>query len=244
MMLRLTSLLVASLALSACRSDRPNTATGDIPSPAHALLARSIAYHDPSNVWGRDPIELRWTSLSPNGDVGYVFDVVLEPNGDFHLNGSRADQRLEYHVEAGAVRALVDGSEDISDELRGRMGLRSEAGLFWRNYIGFLGSFPMCLQDPNVHVEPPVRETILDGQPVLAIDADFDPEVGSETYTFYFEAQSARLVGCRFYRRDPTSDGETIVFEGESTVSGLRLPRLRHWYTNAGSHFLGTDRVE
>ncbi len=212
-------------------------------NPAQELLRRSLDYHDPGGVWGREAIQLEWTSTRPDGAVGFTFAIELAPNGDFSMSGERKGHRLEYWVRNGEVWAGVDGTDQFTDEVREQMGLARDGGLFWRDYLGFLGGFPMCLQSPSVELAPEVLNVTLDGEAVLAFDVSFAPEVGKDIYTFYFEPESARLVGCRFYRDDPSQDGETILFEGESTANGMRLPLTRRWYMNADDRFLGTDEI-
>ena len=123
------------------------------------------------------------------------------------------------------------------------MGLIREDGLFWRNYLGFLAGMPMCLTDPGVSIDPEVTDAKLDGRTVRSIRACFAPEVGTDIWTFYFDPETASLLGCRFDKADPTKDGETLVFEGTTSVAGLRLPRERRWYMNADRRFLGTDEL-
>lgn len=229
------------LALVSCTSsgrnlDLPDNAAGD-------LLARSIEYHDPDAVWGREPTSLIWTSTRPDRTISFVFEIEMLPNGDFSMFGVRDSCALKYQVEGGAMSASVDGEESLSDEVRGKMGLVRDDGLFWRDYLGFLAGLPMCLAEPDVQILLPVREAEIDGQAVVAFDVKFAPGVGEDIYTFYFEQDTARLVGCRFYRDDPATDGETILFDGEASVGGLLLPKTRRWYTNSENEFLGTDEL-
>jgi hypothetical protein len=58
-----------------------------------------------------------------------------------------------------------------------------------------------------------------------------------------FDADTAELVGCRFYHDESANDGEYITFEGLAEGGGLRLPRYREWHTNAGDRFLGSDEI-
>jgi len=233
-----SALLLITL-LAGCQS----TSSAQDQNPAELLLTRSLHYHDPAGMWGQEPTLITWTSTRPSGEVSYVFKVEFKANGDFVMHGTRAGHELEYMVVGDTVRASVDGHTELDDDVRKRMGLRKGKELFWRNYVGFLGGFPMCLPGAEAQIGPKVTETELDGQAVLAFDVRFDPEVGDDTYTFYFEPDSARLVGCRFYWNGPKEDGETILYEGESQVGSLRLPRFRRWYTNAGNRFLGTDEI-
>lgn len=247
-----TFLLISSFALAllapSCRtSDSSASSLSDSElaefSPARQLLERSLDFHDPERRWSREAIPVAWTSRRPNGDVGFALDIVFGPGGDLSMNGERQGKQLEYRVDNDVVWARVDGVEDIDEELRQKMGLARDNGLFWRDYLGFLAGMPMCLLDPGVQLEPGVIETELEGRPVLALRTTFSEEVGTDLWMYYFDAETAQLVGCRFHRVDPTKDGETLVFEGLTSVDGVRLPRERRWYMNADWKYLGVDEL-
>jgi len=251
------ALLGAVLAAVACRAPEPagrgTAAPGPATaareataatSPAEALLERSLRVHDPDGVWGRRAVPLAWTSSRSDGSVSFRFEVLLGLDGSFTLVGERAGHRLDYRVEDGeVVRARVDGSAEVPDDVREALVLGRDDGLFWRDYLGFLAGVPMCLRDPGARLEPAVAEAQLEGRAVLAVRATFEPDADAHRWTFYFEPDTARVVGCRFHRVDPGEDGETLVFEGLTSVAGLRLPRTRRWWTNADGRFLGTDEL-
>ena len=227
-----------------CRSAGEPGRDGAAPrTPADELLDRSIAYHDPQGLWEREPVELKWTSLRPNGETSFAVELRLEPGGGFAMEGERRGHEIEYRVEDGEVHARVDGEDGVPAELEDELLLTRDGGLFWRDYLGFLAGLPMCLAYPSVLVEPEVGEGELEGHEVLTLRASFAPEVGTDLWTFYFDPATSALVGCRFDRADPTKDGETIVFEGSAEVGEMRLPATRHWFMNADRRFLGTDEV-
>ena len=70
-----------------------------------------------------------------------------------------------------------------------------------------------------------------------------DCAVGGDTWCFYFDPDTAALVGCRLYQDETVGDGEYPVFDGVVESDGLRLPRHRSWYVNAGDRFLGVDEL-
>ena len=249
---RLTSpievLLVALVGLSGCRAvhDVPGDSEEHLATErtaAERLLDRSITFHDPDGVWNRVALPLRWTSARPDGEVALDFEIDLFPNDAFAMRGRYGDALLNYRASEGTWSASLDGESELSAEDRAKAGLVREDGFFWRNYFGFLGGMPMCLKDPNVQIESDTFEVELEGKTVLALRANFHPEVGADTWIFYFDSETAQLVGCCFYREDPTGDGETLIFEELVSVAGIRLPKRRTWYTNAEREMLGIDEL-
>lgn len=186
-------------------------------------------------------LPVTWTSLRPGGRIGFEFECVLSPTDAFSLRGEYAGMELDYRVNGESWSATVDGSSELSDVVRERAGLVREDGFFWRNYFGFLGGMPMCLRAESVRLEPEAFEVVFEGRVAKALRASFDEEVGSDTWTFYFEPETAELIGCRFDRADPSRDGETLVFEELVSVRGVRLPARRKWFMNADRKFLGED---
>ncbi|MEL6185597.1 MAG: methyltransferase domain-containing protein [Myxococcota bacterium] len=212
-------------------------------SPAAALLARSVAFHDPSGRWGQ-PLALTWESANPDGEVRMRFDLSWDAEGTFALKGRRKGHLLQGSIPTtGAAEYLVDGrpAREASSEVRTSLVLDREEGRFWRNYFGFLAALPMNLKGESLRVEPAVTSTRFAGRKARSIQVRFD-EKGSDLWTLYFGPQGS-LLGCRFDRADPDKVGERIEFEGLVEVGGLRLPARRRWYTNDDGKYLGEDRL-
>ena len=227
------------LATSAC-----GMATPRIDTAADALLARSVAFHDPTAVWGHRGVALTWVGSGSEGQERVALDISLDPDGrTFSMTGRYAGSTIDYATTGTAYTVTVDGTAELSDETRQRMRLDREDGLFWRSYFGFLAGLPMKLFDPGTHVDPEPEETEFEGRPARAIRVTYDPEIGGETWYFYLDPETDQLVGCRFYYDESLNDGEYIVFTDLIEAGGLRLPRHRSWYTNAEGEFLGADEI-
>jgi hypothetical protein len=69
--------------------------------------------------------------------------------------------------------------------------------------------------------------------------------VGEDIWYFYFDRRSFALIGCRFFHDESKNDGEYITFEAEiqDKATGMRLPKVRAWYFNAGDEYLATDDI-
>lgn len=188
---------------------------------------------------------LRWTGANPDGSVR--LQVRLHIEGDrFELAGTYKGHRLSYALEgARPPTVTVDGKPgpEVPEELRKKLVLDREQGLFWRNYFGFLAALPMNLRGSGVLVEPAVETTRFAERKVRAVQVRFAPDVGTDRWTFYFDPKTSALVGYRFVKADPKADGEYIALDGEVIAHGLRLPAQRRWYVNADDRFLGTDTL-
>lgn len=240
--------LAAALYAPGCDRPSPDAAgvsTDGLPDhDAGRLVARSIDFHDPDRVWGSRPLELAWVGTGADGservDVRLRF---YEDARRFELEGRYAGSALTYRTSGDDWSATVDGASEPTPEALARMRLDREDGMFWRSYYGFLAGLPMKLRDPGAHLVPEVREATFLGRDVRAVRVTYDPEVGGDTWYFYFDPATAELVGCRFYHDESAGDGEYIAFEGLVEAAGLRLPRHRRWFVNADGRFLGADEI-
>ena len=242
---RLLGVSLFILAAPACgtRDEAPGGA-GVVDSPAAQLVERSIAFHDPEGIWGSRAIDMAWFGTGSDGAERVSVELRFGADErDFSLSGRYAGSSIEYEVSGEVWAATVDGESSPDEETLARMRLDREDGVFWRSYYGFLAALPMKIRDPGARLDPEVAETTFEGRDVHAVRVTYDPEVGGDTWYFYFDADTAELVGCRFYHDESANDGEYITFEGLAEGDGLRLPRYREWYTNAGDRFLGSDEI-
>lgn len=208
-----------------------------------ALLARSIHHHDPDGRWGHVALTLSLDETRPNGPDRRT-DVVIDPARElFEWRRQRGDDLLEGQLSPAGCALALNGSREISDEARERLRLDCDRLRLYRNYYTYLWGLPMKLRDPGTRLDPQVVETEFNGRPVLGIRVTYDPEVGSDIWHFYFDPDSAALVGYRFYHDEQANDGEYIVLEGEMSGAGFRLPASRTWYTHGDDRLLGTDTL-
>lgn len=240
--------LALSVFLSGCSA--ADGEGGEIPASSEpltggeALLERSIAFHDPDGVWSEKTISLSWNGTDGDGGERVALDMTIEPDGStFAMTGRYRGRTLDYSVAADRMSISVDGSTDIAPETSEELRLSREDGLFWRSYFGFLVGLPMKLRDPGTRIDPDVIDTRFMDRAVQAIRVTYDPDVGADIWYFYFDPDTAELVGCRFYHDESVNDGEFLVFEDVAVAGRLRLPMRRGWFVNADSTFLGQDEV-
>ena len=247
-LVRAASVLSLSMVLTACAETEPAAGDGapsvGETSAARDLLARSIRFHDPEGLWSTRTVRLSWNGTGSDGGERVALDLTLHPDGrTFSMSGRYRGRRIDYSIVDDRLTVTVDGSADMPDETREAMRLAREEGMFWRSYFGFLVGLPMKLNDPGTQIDPEPADTEFMGRAVQSIRVTYDPDVGGETWYFYFDPESAELVGSRFYYDESANDGEYLIFEGLAGADGLRLPMRRSWYVNADSSFLGADEI-
>ena len=218
-------------------------APGSADADSEELLARSIAYHDPEVLWGQEPQQLSFDEIRPDGSTRKT-RVLIDPHHErFEWWSQRGEDLLEGSLVGDECTVALNGSTEIPDAKREEHRLDCDRVVLYRDYYIYLWGLPMKLRDPGTRLDPKVRTTEFDGQPVVSLRVTYDPEVGADTWYFYFDPESAALVGYRFFHDESANDGEYIVLESEVNGGGLRLPKARTWFTNAENRLLGTDTL-
>ena len=243
--------LVLSAALSAgavgCGTEpaapEPEPSAPAVPA-SEALIAKSIAYHDPGGLWDSGEIALRIMESRPNG-VTRAVEVGMAPGrGAMEVSRETDAAVVSFAVRGEEIlRRAVDGDEELDEAALGEHNLGAEGVMRLRNYYLFLWGLPMKLRDPGTIVDPePVMDSY-NGQDALKVRVTYDPEVGGDTWYFYFHPDTARMVGYRFYHDESANDGEYIHLDGEIENNGLRLPAKRSWFFHSNDEFLGEDEA-
>ena len=221
----------------------PGPATEKV-SASEALIARSIAYHDPHGRWDTGEIALGITESRPHG-VTRAVEVAMSPGrGRMEVRRETDVGQVAFAVAGEEVlRRAIDGDESLDEAAFAEQGLDAERVLWLRNYYLFVWGLPMKLRDPGKIVDPEPVADSYNGQEALRVRITYDPEVGGDTWYFYFHPETARLIGYRFHHDESANDGEYIHLEGEIGDGGLRLPAKRSWFFHQGDEFLGEDEA-
>ena len=240
-------LLVATYALG----DRPPTfgldASGSDTSSqqteAGKLLERALGYHDPDSIWTTRPLRFEVAmghSEWWDRDVKLLID---NARGVFESHMTWKGDVIEVARHGDKWTTRLNGSEQISGADRDHHDLNVEDLNFWPDYFLYLLGLPMKLEDPGTILDPEPIETTFQDQDVLALRVTYDPDIGTDTWYFFLDPRTARLVGVRFFHDEAKSDGDTLVFEGEVSAGRLRLPKSRTWYSNSDGRLRGTDTI-
>ena len=213
-------------------------ADAEQPAPED-LLDRAIAYHDPEGRFLSQPHRMSFLESRPSGSDRQTEALIDVPGGRFEI--SRRDEvEVAGVIGDGRCAMTLNGRSDVSDEERKKHRLNCERLTLLRDYYTYLWGLPMKLRDPGTHLGE-VSTTTFDDQDVYSLRVTYDPDVGGDTWYFYFRRSDFALVGYRFYHDESKNDGEVILLEGELEAAGLRLPKSRAWYTHQDDRHLGTD---
>ena len=217
---------------------------GGEPPAAEELIARSIAYHDPHGVWDTAQIQLRVTESRPGG-VARTAVVGMTPGGRSVVVSRKTETEMVTFAVSGEqiLMRRVHGQDNLDGEALAEHGLDPERVMWLRNFYIFVWGLPMKLRDPGTIVDPVAVMDSYNGQEAFKVRVTYDPEVGGDTWYFYFHPETAQMIGYRFYHDESANDGEYIHLDGEIENRGLRLPAKRSWFFHSNEEYLGEDEA-
>ena len=206
-------------------------------------LDKSIAYHYPNNGWANFAYSLTMLETRPGGTDRNSTLVMDVPGDRFVTEVLAGDTRIYRELVQGKAKGSLNGKTDVSDEDAHKHRLTPERISWLRNYYFYMWGLPAKLKDPGTILGEKAEKGEFLGKPVIVLNVRYQPEVGTDFWQFYLHPETAALVGCRFWRKDPKTDGEYIIFKEEYKLGDLRIPNVRGWYMNADDKHLGDDSI-
>ncbi len=206
-----------------------------------ALLEKAINYHDPNGQWANFTGKLFIDMEMPNKTTRHSVVSLTNKEDFFRLEVTQGDTHINRKCENGECTFSLNGSNDITDEQSKKHGLTCERTVMYKNYYSYLYGLPMKLQDDGAIVHPEVSKVKAFGSEYLKLKVTYDPEVGSDTWYFYFNPESFALEAYQFFHDEPKNDGEYIILKDLMEINGVKIPKVRTWYYNKNQELLGTD---
>ncbi len=210
---------------------------------AKEILQKSIAYHDPDNKWSKGIFNLGIYEERPGNPYRFS-EITLDNEKHLFTIHQRRGKDLIYRV-LGPDTCMIqlNGLSSFTAEEKQKYRLGCEQSEVYRNYYTYLWGVPMKLLDVGTKVHDQVWLRDYAGQPSYEIKVSYDPEIGGDTWYFYFHPETFALIGYKFYHDESKNDGEYIVLFGEREINGIRLPKQRKWFTNEDERYLGVDEL-
>ena len=210
---------------------------------AEDLLKKSIAYHDPNGQWATFEGQLIVEMETPSRPLRHTELEISLPNNYFKSDVQQDGVTTTSVWDKGKCQHFFEGDSDISEDIAEKYRLNCERTNKMRNYYTYLYGLPMKLQDPGTRLYPIVEKKEFMDDTYYCLRVDYDEAVGTDRWYFYFDTATYQLRHYKFYHDETQNDGEYILLADEVVLNGMRLPKIRSWYTNADNTFLGTDTL-
>jgi hypothetical protein len=211
-----------------------------LPSAAE-VLEKSIAYHDPNGRWASFSGTLAIEMTLPKKGKRISQLELNFPQRYFKSTVTQKGTTIVSEWTNDNCAYWLNGSQDISAEQRKTYRLNCERTTQMRDYYIYLFGLPMKLKDPGTRLHPEVQKVNWRGTVYLRLRVDYDPAVGKDRWYFYFDPTNYQLRHYQFYHEEAKNDGEFILLSEEIEIQGMKIPKIRAWYTHKEERYLGTD---
>ena len=208
------------------------------------LLNKSIAYHDPGNKWANLVASFDILQQTPKKSASKTLIRIDNGASVFETQSKKDSTLILRKVVLDSCYYEVNGTADLTEAQIEKHKLNCKRNKLFRDYYMYLYGLPMKLKDAGTIIDPKVRDEKFQGKTCWAIKVNYKAEVGKDIWYFYFDKNTYALIGYRFYHEEEKNDGEYILLEKEENISGIKMPKIRKWYTNKEDKFLGTDILQ
>ena len=208
---------------------------------AERLLEKSIAYHDPNQVWNSFEGSMEINMTIPDKGVRNTKIELNFPKRYFKSTVTQDDQVIVSQWDKGDCAFWFNGSQEYAPEVASEYRLNCERTSRMKNYYTYLYGLPMKLKDPGTKLHPDVKKVEWRGETYLRLQVDYDPQIGKDRWYFYLDQDTAQLKHYQFFHDESKNDGEYILLSEEMEIQGMKIPKRRVWYTNKQDRYLGTD---
>ncbi len=228
-------LLLACLYLLSCNNASKNA--------GQQVLEKSIAYHDPGKKWTELKARLFLSSTDTAGNES-PFELEMDNTTGYFCYIIHEDgKEIVKGLSNGKEFYLVNGKKEISKEDLKKYKLTSESIKWVHSFYGYLYGLPMKLTDKGANIFDTVSSEEFNGKTYQTIRLTYDPEMGKEVWTFFFDPKTFAMEAYRFMFNAGSDEGEYILLDETLTIEDLKIPKVRKWYLVKGNKYLGTDNL-
>lgn len=188
---------------------------------ASQILAKAVSYHDPQGNWSSLSATFNYSETRPDGSSRSTTMI---------LDNSRSYMKLNRNDEE-----IYEVTHDDAKVLKGDKGV--DRALLLRNYYLYLWGLPMKLTDESTPETIRVPDQQVENINCNVLRVAYE----KDTWYFYFDKNSGRMLQYKFYKDAEETKGEVITLEDEIMVEGIKIPQKRSWYTLPEKKHLGTD---
>ena len=215
-----------------------------IPLKGIELLNKSISVHDPNGKW--EDLELAIHVQEPRtGNPSRYSQLKLNnANGVFELIRNR-EKHLSKHIvdENNQSKVFLGESEEIVDSLVEKFRLKPERNEGYRDFYQMMYGLPMTLNTGRVEKIGDVTTQNYNQQICYRIPIELKEEMFSKNWIVYIAKDSYEFKGMEIVFPNDKTKGERLYFEGNISIDGVNIPRIRHWHEYSNNEYSGSDII-
>ena len=205
------------------------------------LLTCSIEYHDPQGLWDTFKSVFYVTMQSKDSSLRKSKIEVDIKKSFFKLTVQMNENFTTSALNGEECTLFFNGSSSFSEEIKNEYSLTCDRAVMYRDYYQYLYGLPMKLNDNGTIIDPLIKSKKIGDILYWRLRVTYKPEVGEDTWYFYFDQTTYALKRYQFFHDESKNDGEYIVLDQELLVNGIKIPKNRSWYYNNDDRYLGID---
>lgn len=214
---------------------------------ASQLLERAISYHDPSGSWESFNGHIR-VEMSTSKGSSRISDIHINLPEEFFSVSATQDAITRTYIIDRDSCSMQYNSQTITKDTAQTKNMNCDRGLLYKNYYTYLYGLPMKLKDPGTIIDPKIEQRTFKDKTYLVLKVSYEKTVGQDLWFFYFDPQTYAMEVYQFFKTDEDGkvkpdSGEYILLSEETTVNGIKMPKVREWYYNKDDAYLGTDTL-
>ena len=211
---------------------------------ALSILDKSIAYHDPAQHWKSFQGKLMIDLIMPDSSLRNSQISIDLPNEIFEMEEVKGSNVINRKIDQSGCALKLNGSDDFTEEQIKEYRLTCDRAEMYKNYYTFLYGLPMKMKDAGAIVHDTAEKVIFKSKEYFKLKITFDEKTGSDTWYLYINPKNYAMEIYQFYHDETKNDGEYILLSQEVEYEGMKIPKVRKWYTNKEDKYLGTDDLK
>ncbi|WP_431157309.1 DUF6503 family protein [Winogradskyella poriferorum] len=214
---------------------------------AKELIKKTIEYHDPSGNWNSFNSIFKVVMATPNASDRTSTISINLPAQYFSVEATRDSITTSYILDKNECTMYYN--DNILDTAAAKeKNMSCDRANLYKNYYTYLYGLPMKLTDPGTNIDNEVLKRSFKGKDYLVVKVTYDKAVGNDIWYFYFNPENYAMEVYQFFKTDDSGklikdSGEYILLTEESTINGIKMPKVRAWYYNKDDKYLGTDTL-
>jgi|GEM_PF-3242303 len=215
---------------------------------AEQIFDLVIQYYDPSGLWNSYRGEMHLYSLRPDG-ASKEEDLVIDNQADLYqstlfLNGTQVTSGIRHDT----VFFAINGRQNLTQEERSAYALNEKSiREKFHQYLLHFG-FPMHMKQAGLLPDEQVEQEVFNGKSCLVLKFS---EALSENglaccrhpIHLLIDSSDYSIAGVRYPEGAEGGEATYALFSEELEAGGIRIPKVKTYYSLADSGYLLTDAL-
>ncbi|MFD2588682.1 DUF6503 family protein [Croceitalea marina] len=201
--------------------------------------------YDVSGNWKNSEIKIHIQEPRVGNPKRYTRLVFNNTSGYFEMQRTKDIGAIKRIINInGESKIFVDGKSVLSNEIKEKYALNKQKTEEHKNFYKILYGVPMSLTNELWNTIEPAQSGEYQGKEVYRIDLVLKENVISKNWTLIISKEMDKLLAIEFnHPEDGADGGEILRFFGEYEFNGVKIPRIRNWYSQSQNEYLGSDVI-